>query len=52
MLWLTGWGIVFGLPIIVLAGFAPLAGPLLGTGAVKDEHKESSQPSAAPAPNQ
>jgi hypothetical protein len=27
MLCLTGWGIVFGLPIVVLAIFAPLVGP-------------------------
>jgi len=52
MLCLTGWGIVFGLPIIVLAVFAPLAGPIFGMGAVDDEHRESSTPSAAPTPNQ
>ncbi len=48
MLCLTGWGIVFGLPIIALSVFAPLAGPLLGMGAGKDEHPES--PGAA-SPN-
>jgi hypothetical protein len=45
MLCLTGWGIVFGLPVIVLALFAPLAGPLFGMGAGKEEKP------AAPAPN-
>lgn len=37
MLCLTGWGIVFGLPIIVLSIFAPLAGPLFGMGVGKDK---------------
>lgn len=32
MLCLTGWGIVLGLPVIVLALLAPLAGPLFGMG--------------------
>jgi hypothetical protein len=51
MLCLTGLGMVFGLPMIVLAVFAPLAGPLFGMGLVNDEHKESSQPAAAPTLN-
>jgi DNA-directed RNA polymerase subunit RPC12/RpoP len=35
MLSLTGWGIVLGMPIILLGILAPLAGPLFGMG----EHK-------------
>jgi hypothetical protein len=37
MLCLTGWGIVIGIPVIILATLAPLAGPLVGLGAVKDK---------------
>lgn len=37
MLCLTGWGIVLGLPVIVLALLAPLAGPLFGMGIGKDK---------------
>ncbi len=37
MLCLTGWGIFIGIPVIVLAILAPLAGPLLGLGAAKDK---------------
>ena len=37
MLCLTGWGIVIGIPIIILAILAPLAGPLVGLGAAKDK---------------
>lgn len=35
MLCLTGWGIFIGVPVIVLAILAPLAGPLFGVGAAK-----------------
>ena len=37
MLCLTGAGIVIGIPVIILAILSPLAGPLLGLGAVKDK---------------
>ncbi len=37
MLCLTGWGIFLGIPVIVLAVVAPLAGPLMGLGAAKDK---------------
>jgi hypothetical protein len=37
MLCLTGWGIFIGIPVIILAIVAPLAGPLLGLGAAKDK---------------
>jgi DNA-directed RNA polymerase subunit RPC12/RpoP len=37
MLCLTGWGIFIGIPVIVLAFLAPLAGPLVGLGAAKDK---------------
>ncbi len=37
MLCFTGWGIIFGLPIIVGAILAPLAGPLFGMGVTKPE---------------
>lgn len=37
MLCFTGWGIVIGLPIIILAILAPLAGPMVGLGAAKDK---------------
>ena len=50
MLCLTGWGIVFGLPILVLAIFAPLAGPLFGMGVVKDLHPGSDQTPGAGTP--
>jgi hypothetical protein len=30
MLCLTGWGIFLGIPVIIAAFFAPLAGPLFG----------------------
>lgn len=32
MLCLTGWGVFFGVPFIVLGIFAPLYGPLVGMG--------------------
>lgn len=51
MLCLTGLGIVFGLPMIVMAIFAPLAGPLLGMGAGQDEHPDSRHASSAPSPS-
>ena len=51
MLCLTGLGIVFGLPMIVMAIFAPLAGPLLGMGAGKDDHPDSHPASGAPSPS-
>jgi hypothetical protein len=35
MLCLTGWGIVIGIPVIIGAILAPLAGPLVGLGAAK-----------------
>ena len=35
MLCLTGWGIVIGIPVIILAILSPLAGPLFGLGAAK-----------------
>ena len=35
MLCLTGWGIFIGIPVIILAIVAPLAGPLVGLGAAK-----------------
>ena len=50
MLCLTGWGIVFGLPIIALSVFAPLAGPLLGMGAGKDDKPTSHSPSGVTMP--
>jgi hypothetical protein len=37
MLCLTGWGIFLGIPVIVAAFFAPLAGPLFGMGVAKDK---------------
>ena len=37
MLCLTGWGIFIGIPVIILAILAPLAGPLVGLGAAKDK---------------
>lgn len=37
MLCLTGWGIFLGIPVLVAAIFAPLAGPLFGMGAAKDK---------------
>ncbi|HWE86380.1 MAG TPA: hypothetical protein VG267_15660 [Terracidiphilus sp.] len=37
MLCLTGWGIIIGLPVIVLAILAPLVGPMVGLGAAKDK---------------
>ncbi len=37
MLCLTGWGIVIGIPVILGAILAPLAGPLFGLGAAKDK---------------
>lgn len=37
MLCLTGWGIFIGIPVILLAVLAPLAGPLVGLGAAKDK---------------
>lgn len=37
MLCLTGWGIFIGIPVIILAILAPLAGPLFGLGAAKDK---------------
>jgi hypothetical protein len=37
MLCLTGWGIFIGIPVIILAIVAPLAGPLVGLGATKDK---------------
>jgi hypothetical protein len=37
MLCLTGWGIFIGIPVILLALVAPLAGPLVGLGAAKDK---------------
>src|SRR4051794_38009075 len=37
MLCLTGWGIFLGIPVIIGAMLAPLAGPLLGLGAAKDK---------------
>ena len=37
MLCLTGWGIFIGIPVIILAILAPLAGPLVGLGATKDK---------------
>lgn len=37
MLCFTGWGIVIGLPVIILAILAPLLGPLVGLGAAKDK---------------
>jgi zinc-ribbon domain len=37
MLCLTGWGIFIGIPVIILAIVAPLAGPLVGLGAAKDK---------------
>jgi hypothetical protein len=36
LLCLTGLGMVVGIPVIVLGILAPLAGPLFGMGAVKD----------------
>ena len=35
MLCLTGLGMVIGIPVIILAILAPLAGPLFGLGAAK-----------------
>jgi len=35
MVCLTGWGIFIGIPIILGAILAPLAGPLFGLGAAK-----------------
>lgn len=35
MLCLTGWGIFIGIPVIIGALLAPLAGPLMGMGAAK-----------------
>ena len=35
MLCLTGWGIIIGIPVIILAILSPLAGPLVGLGAAK-----------------
>jgi len=37
MLCLTGWGIFLGIPVIIGAILAPLAGPLFGLGAAKDK---------------
>jgi len=37
MLCITGWGIVIGIPIIILAILAPLMGPMIGLGAAKDK---------------
>jgi hypothetical protein len=37
MMCLTGWGIFIGIPVILLAILAPLAGPLFGLGAAKDK---------------
>jgi hypothetical protein len=37
MLCLTGWGIFLGIPVIVAAFFAPLAGPLFGMGTARDK---------------
>ncbi|HTX75497.1 MAG TPA: zinc ribbon domain-containing protein [Terracidiphilus sp.] len=37
MLCLTGWGLIIGIPVIILAILAPLAGPLVGMGAAKDK---------------
>jgi hypothetical protein len=37
MICLTGWGIFIGIPVIILAILAPLAGPLVGLGAAKDK---------------
>ncbi|KAA6459198.1 zinc ribbon domain-containing protein [Acidobacteria bacterium AB60] len=48
MLCLTGWGIVFGLPVIVLAILAPLAGPLFGLGVAKEGQGEEPTGEAAP----
>ncbi len=36
MLCLTGLGMVFGIPIIIMAILAPLAGPLFGLGVAND----------------
>jgi cytochrome b561 len=44
LLFLTGWGIIFGLPVLVLAIFAPLARPLFGMGVGKDEHADGAAP--------
>lgn len=35
MLCFTGWGIVIGIPIIILALLSPLIGPMIGLGAAK-----------------
>jgi hypothetical protein len=35
MLCFTGWGIVIGIPIIILALLSPLIGPMIGMGAAK-----------------
>lgn len=37
MMCLTGWGIFIGIPVIIGAILAPLAGPLFGLGAAKDK---------------
>ena len=37
MLCLTGWGIFLGIPVIIGAILAPLAGPVFGLGAAKDK---------------
>lgn len=37
MLCFTGWGIFIGVPVIILAILAPLAGPMVGLGAAKDK---------------
>lgn len=37
MLCLTGWGIFLGIPVIIGAILAPLAGPLFGLGAARDK---------------
>lgn len=37
MLCLTGPGIIIGIPVIILAILAPLLGPMVGLGAVKDK---------------
>lgn len=35
MLCFTGWGVVIGIPIIILALLSPLLGPMIGLGATK-----------------
>ena len=37
MLCLTGPGMIIGIPVIIMAILAPLAGPLIGLGAAKDK---------------